>query len=60
MEQLYDEGKVKAIGVTNYSVRHLKQLLSSCRIRPMVNQFEFHPQLVQKELLESDTWQCVI
>merc|ERR1712066_127849 len=52
MEQLYDEGKVKAIGVTNYSVRHLKQLLKSCRIKPMVNQVEFHPRLVQSELLE--------
>lgn len=52
MEQLYDEGKVKAIGVTNYSVRHLRQLLKSCRIRPMVNQVEFHPRLVQTELLE--------
>jgi len=52
MEQLYDEGKVKAIGVTNYSVRHLKELLKSCRIKPMVNQVEFHPRLVQSELLD--------
>lgn len=52
MEDLYDQGKVKAIGVTNYSVRHLKQLLKTCRIKPMVNQVEFHPRLVQSELLE--------
>jgi len=52
MEQLYDEGKVKAIGVTNYSVRHLKELLKSCRIKPMVNQVEYHPRLVQKELVD--------
>lgn len=52
MEDLYDQGKVKAIGVTNYSIRHLKQLLKSCRIKPMVNQVEFHPRLVQSELLE--------
>jgi len=51
MEDLYDQGKVKAIGVTNYSVRHLKQLLKTCRIKPMVNQVEFHPRLVQSELL---------
>lgn len=51
MEDLYDQGKVKAIGVTNYSIRHLKQLLKSCRIKPMVNQVEFHPRLVQSELL---------
>lgn len=52
MEDLYDQGKIKAIGVTNYSVRHLKQLLKTCRIKPMVNQVEFHPRLVQTELLD--------
>jgi len=52
MEDLYKEGKVKAIGVTNYSIRHLKQLMKSCRIKPMVNQVEFHPRLVQSELLQ--------
>jgi len=52
MEKLYDDGKVKAIGVSNYSVRHLKSLLKMCRVRPVVNQVEFHPWLVQSELLE--------
>jgi diketogulonate reductase-like aldo/keto reductase len=52
MEDLYKQGKVKAIGVTNYSIRHLKQLLKVCRIKPMVNQVELHPRLVQTELLE--------
>lgn len=52
MEQLYEEGKVRAIGVCNYSVRHLKELLKTCRVKPMVNQVEFHPKLVQSELLE--------
>jgi len=52
MEDLYDQGKVKAIGVTNYSIRHLKQLLKTCRIKPMVNQVEFHPRLVQTQLLD--------
>lgn len=52
MEQLYEEGKVRAIGVTNYSVRHLKTLLKSCKVRPMVNQVELHPLLTQSNLLE--------
>lgn len=52
MEDLYFEGKVKAIGVTNYSIRHLKQLMRTCRVKPMVNQVEFHPRLIQTELLE--------
>jgi len=52
MEDLYKQGKVKALGVTNYSIRHLKQLLKTCKVKPMVNQVEFHPRLVQSELLE--------
>jgi len=52
MEDLYEAGKIKALGVTNYSVRQLRQLLASCRVKPMVNQVEFHPRLVQSELLE--------
>lgn len=50
MEELYKEGKVKAIGVCNYSERHLAQLLKSCKVKPMVNQVEFHPHLVQAKL----------
>ncbi|CAK8999100.1 unnamed protein product [Durusdinium trenchii] len=52
MEELYEQGLVKAIGVTNYSLRHLKQLLKTCKIKPMVNQVEFHPRLVQQEMLD--------
>lgn len=52
MEELYEQGLVKAIGVTNYSLRHLKQLMKTCKIKPMINQVEFHPRLVQTEMLE--------
>jgi len=52
MEDLYLQGKVKAIGVANYSIRHLQQLLKVCRVKPMVNQVEFHPLLVQSKLIE--------
>ncbi|CAE7027860.1 unnamed protein product [Symbiodinium natans] len=52
MERLLREGRVKAIGVCNFSVRHLKELFETCEVRPMVNQVEFHPLLVQRELLE--------
>jgi len=52
MEDLYLAGKIKAIGVANYSIRHLQQLLKSCRVKPMVNQVEFHPRNVQTELLD--------
>jgi diketogulonate reductase-like aldo/keto reductase len=52
LEALYREGKVKAIGVSNYTVTHLKTLLKNCEIVPAVNQVELHPQLQQRELIE--------
>ena len=38
LETLYDQGKCRAIGVSNYSPVHLQTLLDHCRVRPMVNQ----------------------
>jgi len=52
MEELCESGKIRAIGVSNYTVRHLEELLaSSPRIPPAVNQVEFHPWFSQRELL---------
>ncbi len=52
MERLLADGKTRAIGVSNYTVRHLEELLGECRIAPAVNQVEFSPFLFQRELLE--------
>ncbi len=52
LEKLYQEGKCQAIGVSNYTVRHLEELLGQSEIVPAVNQVEFSPYLYQKELLE--------
>ena len=52
LEQLYNQGRVRAIGVSNFLVHHLKDLLNDCEIVPMVNQVEFHPRLVQPTLLD--------
>lgn len=52
METLYEEGKCRAIGVSNYTVRQLEELLQTSKIVPAVNQVEFHPYLYQKELLD--------
>lgn len=52
MQELYEQGRVRAIGVSNFLVHHLQQLLTHARIKPMINQFEFHPELVQPELLQ--------
>lgn len=52
MERLLADGKARAIGVSNYTVRHLDELLGECRIAPAVNQVEFHPFLHQRALLD--------
>ncbi|MBN1920100.1 MAG: aldo/keto reductase [Anaerolineae bacterium] len=52
LEALYAEGQIRAIGVSNYTIKHLKELLATARVVPAVNQVEFHPWLYQKELLE--------
>ncbi|KAJ3128208.1 hypothetical protein HK098_004954 [Nowakowskiella sp. JEL0407] len=52
METLVGKGLVRSIGVSNYSVRMLKELLPYVKIQPAVNQVEMHPYLPQNELLE--------
>jgi len=52
MEELYEQGRIRSIGVSNFLVHQLKHLLEHAHIKPMVNQVEFHPRLVQPELLK--------
>ncbi|WP_088340030.1 aldo/keto reductase [Robiginitalea sediminis] len=52
LETLYEQGKVRAIGISNFLRHQLEDLLEGARIRPMVNQMEFHPYLVQQDLLD--------
>ena len=52
MEQLYKDGKARAIGVSNWTVDDLKKLLSFAEVKPMVNQIEIHPFLPNTELVE--------
>jgi diketogulonate reductase-like aldo/keto reductase len=49
-EKLYRDGRVRAIGVSNFLVHHLEDLLGTAEIKPMVNQVEYHPHLTQKDL----------
>jgi diketogulonate reductase-like aldo/keto reductase len=50
--KIRDEGLARSIGVSNYTIRHLEELLRATPAPPAVNQVEFHPFLYQKELLE--------
>lgn len=52
MEAIYESGRARAIGVSNFMPPHLQELLPVARIAPAVNQVEFHPLLVQMDLLQ--------
>ena len=52
MIQLLREGKARAIGVSNYEIFHLQDILQNFDVVPSVNQVEFHPFLYQEELLQ--------
>lgn len=51
-EDLYKQGNVKAIGVSNFLTHHLEALMETAKITPMVNQIEFHPGYMQKDTLD--------
>lgn len=50
LEELHSQGKLRAIGVSNYTPAHMRALMQSCRVPPAVLQVEFHPRLCQPEL----------
>lgn len=51
LEEAYERGLTRAIGVSNFMIEHLEELLGVAQVKPMVNQVEFHPYLVQPALL---------
>jgi diketogulonate reductase-like aldo/keto reductase len=50
LEKLYKDGYVRAVGVSNFHVHHLEDLLADSEVVPTVNQVEYHPLLTQQEL----------
>lgn len=48
LEELYQEGKVRAIGLSNFLPHHIENLLQTCRVAPMLNQLELHPGHMQE------------
>ncbi|MCT6681926.1 aldo/keto reductase [Bacillus velezensis] len=59
LETLYRDGRIKAIGVSNFQIHHLKHLMKETETKPMINQVEYHPRLTQKELLAFCTEQGI-
>ena len=52
MEELYYNGLIRSIGVSNFLKYHLEYLFKECKTPPAVNQIELHPKLTQKELVQ--------
>ncbi|MGV9310058.1 aldo/keto reductase [Nonomuraea sp. NPDC003727] len=50
MERLYKDGRVRAIGVSNFTIAHLERLMNETEIVPSINQIELHPRFPQPEL----------
>ncbi len=53
-EQLYRDGRVRAIGVSNFQPAHLERLMDASDVVPALNQIELHPYLQQQEVREFD------
>ncbi len=51
MEEFYEKGMARSIGVSNFEIDQLESLFASCRIKPMINQIEVHPYNTRKELI---------
>ena len=52
LEELYEEGRVKAIGVSNFLPHHIEELKKSAKVLPMVNQIELHVGYMQEDVVE--------
>lgn len=52
MERLYDEGRIRAIGVSNFMPHHLEPLMDAAVVVPAVNQIEYHPGQMQQECVD--------
>jgi diketogulonate reductase-like aldo/keto reductase len=52
LEKLYEDGRVRAIGVCNFHISHLERVLNECKVKPVLNQVECHPYFSQVELRE--------
>lgn len=52
LEELYKDGRVRSIGVSNFHVHHLEDLFANSELKPVIDQVELHPRLAQPELRE--------
>lgn len=51
-EELYEAGKIRALGLSNFMPHHIEALLKTAKIKPMLNQIKLHPGLLQAQAVE--------
>lgn len=52
LEDIYKNKKARAIGLSNFEIKHLKDILENCKVAPVINQIERHPNLNRNELVD--------
>ena len=52
LEELYAEGKIRAIGLSNFLPHHMENILAGCTVRPAVDQIEYHPGYSQEAAVQ--------
>ena len=60
MEKAYKEGKVRAIGLSNFNAEQIKEILSACEVKPAILQTEVHPYYQEKALKEFLTSESIV
>lgn len=52
LAQVFAEGKIRSLGVSNFNSEQITKILDNCKVKPVMNQVEGHPYLIQTKLRE--------
>jgi len=51
MEKAFNQGKVRSIGLSNFTVEHIEKIMKMCKVKPAINQLELHPYAQRREIV---------
>ena len=52
MEKAFKQGKVRSIGLSNFTVEHIEKIMKMCTVKPAINQLELHPYAQRREIVK--------
>ena len=52
MEKAFKQGKVRSIGLSNFQVNHIEEIMKMCTVKPAINQLELHPYAQRRDIVE--------